>query len=35
VVLIEIVPQAKERQILNAIDVYEAKVRGGHTRPDR
>jgi hypothetical protein len=29
VVLIEIVPQAKERQILNAIDVYEAKVRGG------
>jgi hypothetical protein len=35
VVLVEIVPQAKERQILNAIDHYEATVRNGPPGRDR
>jgi hypothetical protein len=32
VVLIEIIPQAKERQILEAIDAYEAAVSGGDSK---
>lgn len=35
VVLTEIIPQVKEKQVLSAIDAYETAVRRGQTRSDR